>query len=79
MPEPAQDPTEYWRWLDSQLEKEDNDSKETNDEHGVEEELVQSSYSTPTSSPAEKYWTGVCYALQPSTPRISNDKKTIDH
>lgn len=64
-PEPAQDPTEYWRWLDLKLERDDNYSDETNDEHGVEEELVHSSYSPPNSSPVEKHWTGVCYSLQP--------------
>ena len=31
LPEPAQDPTEYRQWLDWQLEKEEDDSNETND------------------------------------------------
>ena len=74
LPEPAQDPIEYWQWLDSQLEKEEDDCDETNDEHGVKEELVHSSYSPPTSSPVEKYWTGICYSLQYPPPCISNDK-----
>jgi len=42
LPEPAQDPTKYWRWLDFQLGKEEDNSDKTNNEYGLEE-LVHSS------------------------------------